>query len=219
MADSKKISSRVIETKMIDWQSIQFLTLIDFKKISDKDYTKLRASIIQNNFIEPLIVWYQAETDIIFCLNGKYRIDCLKELLNDGYKVPDLLPAAFIKCNNRKEAAHLQLLYSTVYARYDMDSLFDFIDSFELEYQKIDLDICLPNIDWDTFVGHRLKDFSHDNQELDPNDFTDEMKLVFAYPKETYLDLRTRLAELAQRFNVDTIEEVLTILIYEKVPL
>lgn len=49
------------------------------------------------------------------------------------------------------------------------------------------IQILVDSHSWD-MIGHQLKDFSLDNEELDPDDFTDEMKMVFAYPKETYME-------------------------------
>jgi hypothetical protein len=209
----KNISSRITEIKLIPWRTVKPLKNQHFKKATEDQYAKLKASIVANNFIQPLIVWQEKDKSPVYSLDGRYRIECLNQLEEEGYQIPKELPAAFIKCKDIHDAGHLSLLYSSIYFKFDMHGLFNFIEMFELDYSKLDIDASIPEIEWDKFIGHRLVDFSLDNEELDISLFTNEMKLVFSYPKDNYIEIRDQLNSLKLQYDVETIEDVLKILL------
>ncbi|SHK93267.1 DNA methylase [Chitinophaga jiangningensis] len=148
----RSITSRVIKTESIDWRQLQFLQNDQFKDWSGLDKEKLKKSIINNSFSQPFYVW-QDSAGIIFCLDGFHRSLLLTELLEDGHQIPDQLPATFIDCADRQEAAKLVLQYSSVYAKITQEGLIDFLEAFELPYDEIKFEINLPDFDPISFEG------------------------------------------------------------------
>jgi DNA modification methylase len=135
----------------VEWRKLAFLQAETFKNLNDESKAKLKASVISNDFSQPFYVWQDCD-GTIYCLDGKHRSLILEELIADGVEVPEELPATFMRCSGRKDAAELVLQYSSIYARITQQGLFDFLEAFELDFdqarQKIDLpDFSMPRFE------------------------------------------------------------------------
>lgn len=151
MSDRSALVSKVIETKLINWKELRFLQEDTFKELSAEIKEKLKASILSNNFAQPFYVWECKEDGLIYCLDGKHRTIILHDLIADGVEVPDMLPATFIECKDKTEAAKLVIIYSSIYAKTTHKGLFDFIEMYELEMPELKEMINLPEFDLDLF--------------------------------------------------------------------
>lgn len=108
MSKKKSVESRIIETKPINWRNLKFLQDDTFKEISAEERTKLRNSILERGFVDPFFVWLDSKLGIMYCLDGKHRADELEVMVKDGIQVPDELPATFVRCKDKKEAAEIK---------------------------------------------------------------------------------------------------------------
>lgn len=151
LTEKQGLKSRVIKTALVNWRELQFIQQNDFKDLLPEAAQKLKASIVANNFTQPFYVWQEETTGIIFCLDGKHRTKMLEELMTEGYDVPYLLPATFIQCESKQEAARLVLIYSSIYAKITQQGLFDFIQLYELEYDNIRHQMDIPEFSTDRF--------------------------------------------------------------------
>lgn len=165
--------SRVIKTELVNWREFKFIQQPNFKDIEPEAVHKLKASILQNNFAQPFYVWEDAD-GVLFCLDGKHRTLMLEELLKEGHEVPYLLPATFIHCDNKKEAAKLVTIYSSIYARVNQQGLFDFLTEYEIDFSDIKDHIDLPDFSTEKFEQkfdlHDIKTL--DEMEADSEDHT-----------------------------------------------
>ncbi len=112
--DKQAITSRIIKSEPVAWRQLKYIQQEGFKEFTEQNRQKLKASLLANDFLEPFYVWHSS--DGIYCLDGFHRSDLLTELSNEGVAVPDLLPANFIACNDRADAARMVLIYSSIYA-------------------------------------------------------------------------------------------------------
>ncbi len=158
------LSSRVIGTSPVSWRKLQFLQSDNFKQLSETRRQKLKRSIIENQFSQPFYVWQDGEN--IYCLDGKHRTMMLTELIEEGIPVPDELPATFIRCNNKKEAAKLVLVYSSIYANVTNDGLTDFMDVFNISMDEIRFDIELSEFDMYGFAALTTGEDSKDIADI-----------------------------------------------------
>lgn len=140
------LQSRVIKTELINWKALKFFQSDKFKEFEKETLQKLKNSILKNSFAQPFYVWESPEGDI-YCLDGKHRTIILDELIRDGIEVPELLPATFIFCEDRQNAASLVLVYSSLYATVTNDGLFDFVKEFDLVWDDIKDTLELPEFD------------------------------------------------------------------------
>lgn len=176
LTDQKQsLQSRVLKTEPADWREFRFIQQDEFKELSADARQRLKASILANNFTQPFYVWQDPETGVIYCLDGKHRTLILEELLTEGYDIPYLLPATFIHCESKTEAARLVLIYSSLYAKITQDGLFNFIEAYELGYAELRDQIDIPDFSFDRFeqkfdTYQVRNDLDNYDVELDPDE-------------------------------------------------
>jgi hypothetical protein len=137
-----EITSKIIKTENIKWKNLEWLQG-NLKDIPKTAFQKLKQSIVKNQFIQPFNVW---ENGKLWCLDGHHRLKALQELEKEGHTIPDTLPANFIKCKDKKEAAKLVLVYSSIYARTTDEGLYEFINVEGLDYDELKKEIDLPDM-------------------------------------------------------------------------
>lgn len=144
-----ELVSKITAQKPIKWRSLKWLQNSNLKDIPTDALGKLKKSLIENNFIQPFNVWEDSK-GTIWILDGHHREKALKELEAEGYQIPEELPANFVHCENKKDAAKLVLVYSSIYAKVSDNGLFDFLNDFDLKIDELAF-VDLPNIDLDAW--------------------------------------------------------------------
>lgn len=144
----RQLKSRVIGTRHVAWKEFKYIQQETFKALPADAKQKLKASILQNEFSQPFYVWQDPATKDIYCLDGKHRTGIMLELIGEGVKIPEVLPATFIECENKKDAAALVLVYSSIYAKTTEQGVFDFVKMYDLEWQELNDTIDLPGLDF-----------------------------------------------------------------------
>jgi DNA modification methylase len=129
------MQNRIIETKEIDWQKAHWLQNDDLKELSPENLTKLKNSLKENHFVMPFNVWQDGEK--IWILDGHHRQKALKALFDEGFEVPNILPATFIRCENIQEASKLVLIYSSNYAQMTQEGLRNFLEMHDLDITEM----------------------------------------------------------------------------------
>ena len=207
------IKSRVLSTKPVHWKKFQYIQQEDFKQWSPEAKSKLRASVLNNNFTQPFYVWQDPSDSVIYCLDGRHRTLILEELETEGRDIPALLPATFIDCKDKQEAAKLVLVYSSMYARVTDKGLFDFMELYDLNREEMISQIDLPDFSFKQFNGDLDTDFSLRNKEIYIEEFTDEIILKFKYPKPEYFEIKKRINQLQEEHQLDSPEAVIKFLL------
>lgn len=176
-SENQKLSSRVIETRPINWRKLSVLQAEDLKDISNEAMDRLKKSIMENLFTQPFYVWLD-QNDTTWCLDGKHRIDALNDLAASGVLIPDELPATFIRCRNKKEASKLVLVYSSIYAKINQQGLFDFIEQYDLNFSELKQTIDLPDFSEERFEQKFDVFQVVENDEPPATVITDDMVIV-----------------------------------------
>lgn len=192
-AEVKKnsLKSRIIKTEPIDWRALRFIQQDKFKDLDLSARHRLKSSLVANNFSQPFYVWEDEDNGVIYCLDGKHRTALLEELIAEGYDVPYLLPATFVECENKKEAARLVLIYSSVYARISQEGLFDFVKEYDFQMSDLNEQIDIPDFDMPSFEGK----YGFSSGETEITDETREearksLRERFVVPPFSVLDTR-----------------------------
>ncbi len=180
--DNTKITSRVLKTENINWRELAFIQQDNFKELAVEDMEKLKASLVTNNFIQPFYVW--EDTDgVRYCLDGKHRTLAQEELIKEGVDVPYSLPATFIDCKDKKEAARLVLIFSSFYAKITQKGLFDFKELYNLDMIELKGMINIPEFSmprfeqkFDVFGVNEANDFDDEIEEL-----SDDEDIIISY--------------------------------------
>ena len=149
-----KVISKILRSEEVQWRDLAWLQG-ELKEISKESFNKLKRSIIKNQFIAPFHVW--EDESKCWILDGHHRMRALQELEKEGYEIPDTLPANFIKCDNIREAKKLILIYSSIYAMADEDSLYAFLNQNEIAFNEVKEEIHLPDVNLLQFESFYFK--------------------------------------------------------------
>jgi DNA modification methylase len=156
MTDSQEIKNKIIKTELVEWKKLDWLQNPNLKEMTKESFERLKNSLKKNDFIMPFNVWQNNGKTWI--LDGHHRKKAMEEIKGNGYKIPGLLPANFIRCKNRKEAVRLILVYSAIYANVTEDGLYEFLNAEGLDFNDLKMDVELPQIDWKEFEKGWMKD-------------------------------------------------------------
>ena len=171
-----QIVSQIIKQSLVNWKSLKWLQSSKLKDIGEHGITKLKNSLKENNFVQPFNVWEDSK-GVIWILDGHHREKALTQLEAEGYEIPETLPANFIECSDKKAAAKMVLLYSSIYAKITNEGLGEFLDDFDLDISNLINEIDLPGLDLaDTLLD--LSDINNTSKEINPDVLTDNLNCV-----------------------------------------
>ncbi len=145
-----QIKSKILRFGPIKWRSASWLQNENLKQLSDDAMTKIANSLRKNEFVQPFNVW-QDKKGKIWILDGVHRQKAMLKLEEEGVKISDTLPANFIDCKNKKEAAKLVLVYSSNYAKVTEEGLKEFCEINDLLLQKVSEETEIDGIDYSLF--------------------------------------------------------------------
>jgi len=147
--------------RMVLWRDLQSLQGETFKKITKTNMAKLKNSIRNNGFIQPLVVW-QASDGKLWLLDGYHRVLALKELDKEfksnsstGIEIPDQLPAIFVEADSIQEAAKRVPLMSSQYATVQEAGMLNFAHSYGIDLELLKEEVSIPDLS----LGNLVSDF------------------------------------------------------------
>ena len=180
------IGSRIVKTELINWRELQFIQQDNFKEWINNGDKKLLESLLKYQFADPFKVWQHDGT--LYCLDGRHRFLDLEFVSKmAGYDVPEKLPATFINCENKKEAAELVLVYSSAYAKITQQGLYDFVQNFDLDFPDLQSLMNIPDFDNIAFEGMLNDNGISSNEPVVPSSLKDS----FIFPPFSILDTRS----------------------------
>lgn len=141
-----EIKNKITQFKLVDWRSLNWLQNENLKDLDFTNFEKLKNSLRKNNFIQPFNIWKDAKGKL-WILDGSHRQRAMIEMEKEGATIPKNLPANFVDCKNKKEAAKLVMVYSSYYAKITEVGVKEFL---ELN------NILLSDIDSETDLGFDL---------------------------------------------------------------
>lgn len=162
------------------WRELKWFQSPDLKKLDSEEMAKLKTSLKKNNFVDPFNVWFEVETGTIWILDGHHRQKAMTELLEEGVEIEALLPANFIECTGRKEAAELVILYSSIYARISRAGLLEHIEQFDLDVKQLSGQYDIPSVNLDSIANTLLP------AEIEEDDIPEVRDVVITQPGNLY---------------------------------
>lgn len=180
----QEIISKVIELKLTEWKTLIPLQPDNFKDISMNDYERLKNSLIKNHFAMPFTVWKTKSK--IYIIDGHHKQKILFDLLEEGYKIPEKLPCAYLDCKTLKEAKEYILLYSSQYAQINQDVLMTWIKTEQFDISDLKNLYSLPTIDFD-YLPMELEGLNLFEENLPPIKPAEEPtsdRLIIVYKNE-----------------------------------
>jgi len=171
----KEIKDKILKTEKVEWKTLKPLQGDNTKTCSKENYEKLKTSLINNSFVDPLNVWENKGE--LYILDGHHRIKTLFNLEQEGVIIPERITANFIDCKNRKEAAKILLLACADYAKLENEGLYEFISIEDLNFEDIKMEMSLPEINFEEFEDCFYKDnIEKDDEEIKEKEIDENIK-------------------------------------------
>lgn len=137
------------------------------KTLEEKEYLKLRASIVEMGFIDPVKVW---KNNI---LDGHQRLYTVGRMLEDGYTI-SYIPIVQIMARTKKEAKKAVLVYDSSYGKRTHKSVFDYMKENKIDLKDMKKTMSLSDFDEKYFEDRFFK--SLDRTMKPEVDFSEELK-------------------------------------------
>ena len=194
------LNNRLLKTELVEWKKLIPFQPDNLKKTEPHKLQKLANSLCENGFSMNFYVW--EKDGQIYIIDGHSRQEVL-QLLESGaifpkdpngkeYQVtiPDKFPCSFLHLKNKSEAKKAVLIYNSKYKSIDSDILSEWVSDLSLDELKSQIEIPELNLDFDSL------DYSDKNQEIDVNEFDNEMVLKLKYNEDDYIAVKGALAKI-----------------------
>ena len=150
------IKDKILKTEKVNWKNLKQLQKDNLKELTKDDFEKLKNSIVNNHYIDPLKVWDDGKTK--WNIDGTHRVKAFHILESQGVQIPEKFTANFIDCKDKKEAAKFVTIFSSIYAKVQDEGLYEFLNDFNINFEDIKLEVDLPNIDLENFDKGFIED-------------------------------------------------------------
>ncbi len=137
---SKVIKNRIVETKMVDIDSLHAFQG-ETKGLSLDNFEKLRRVLITDGFSFSCHAWSNEGKDWI--IDGHQRLSVLRILRDEGYKIPKI-SCTFISAKNQREAKKLVLAAISQYGKLNRHGFEKFIGTDKFDFTDYDF----PDFTW-----------------------------------------------------------------------
>ena len=194
------LNNRILKTELVEWKKLIPFQPDNLKKTEPHKLQKLANSLCENGFSMNFYVW--EKDGQIYIIDGHSRQEVL-QLLESGaiypkdpngkeYQVtiPDKFPCSFLHLKNKAEAKKAVLIYNSKYKSIDSDILSEWVNDLSLDELKSQIEIPELKLDFTSV------DYSDKNQEIDVNEFDDEMVLKLKYSEDDYTAVKGALAKI-----------------------
>lgn len=224
MSKEIKVTCEVEERlPMVDLTPLQG----DLKELSAEKREKLKKSIRKHGFSFPFYVWEDVKNNQILIIDGHQRLNAVKSLKEDGYKIPQL-PVIFIEAKDLKEAKSKLLAATSQYGSFTDSGFagfvgkdFDFEELSTFELSGLNMtdffskNILEPDDDLSVEVDEKILVSAHERkQNADP---TDHVKMVQIFiPGSKHEDFLKKISYLMAQMELDNITDVICEVINEK---
>lgn len=200
---------KIIENKCTGATLIKWKTLNDLQPQNLKlpyHTEKVKKSIIELGFANPFDVWKDPVNGELFICDGHGRCDVLKELIADGFDVPDELPCTFLdnkKIKTKEEAIkYLLRVFNVKRNPIDSEVLTSWLEEIDLSIEDVAFD--------DLDLKIEVESDETDETENDRiNNTEEECKIVFKFDSMMHESVLQRLNAIKKDMDFRTNEAVL----------
>lgn len=204
-----KIKDLIVKTQKVAWQELKDLQPENLKTNFHSEKTK--KSIIDLGFAQAIYVWQDPRTQDIFICDGHLRADILRELVNEGFEIPEKLSCTFLdnKTIKTKEEAikYLLRVFNVKRNPIDTETLENWLEEVDISIDDIAFD------DLDLKFEEGLADIEGENEknkEVDIDNLdTEECKIVFKFDAMMYESVLNKINTIKADENINTNEAVL----------
>ena len=180
------IHNRILETILTSWEDIQELQPSNLK--NSKEYRESLKGLIRKHGFAKAFDGWRDKNDVVWMIDGHQRKEALRELIQEGETIQDLLPVTLIDAKNRKDAIKILIdVHNTKQSEMNEAVLIEFLETEEIETEEVEMSEVRTKFEYNEV------DYSDKNKEIDLNDFEDKMTLVLNYTLDEYELVKSQL--------------------------
>ena len=143
----------------------------NLKDLTEERYEDLKGKILELGFSEPISVWIEPATEIIYVLNGHQRLKTITKMIEDeGYSCGPI-PLAEVEADDIQQAKLKILSLTSQFGIMDKQGLYEFMTEADLKMPDLEgfafPDIDLTNFETEFFSNQEMPTESK-NSEADP---------------------------------------------------
>jgi hypothetical protein len=160
----KLLKSKVLKLEQIRWKELNWLQG-NLKEITQDDFNALINLILENDFKYPFTIWEDKENQM-WILDGTHRKQALMEIEEKCLaKIPDVLPAIFIECKNKREAVKSIFEINSSFAKMIEQGVYELTQKYEIDYKDLESKYSIHDIDYDHFTANYFEEPSIDTKK------------------------------------------------------
>ena len=137
------MENKIIKINCNGSREVSIDELLEFqgnlKSLDQKEYNKLKQSIIEYGFSFPVFVW-----DNNKILDGHTRIFVIRRLLKEGFSIGNI-PVVDIQAKDQTEAKEKLLILNSKYGKITEEGLSEFIDMSGIDFESLSDKISLDH--------------------------------------------------------------------------
>lgn len=164
------IKNRIIKTELVD---IDKLTPFQgkLKTLDDKNFNRLRKSIMDEGFSFTVHVWQNAE--VTYIIDGHQRVSVLTQMRKQGIEIPPI-SCSFVSASTYRDAKKLVLLAISQYGKIQKDGFMEFVEGEDFDFGDYDF----PDLTFDLDDLFETKSDTFDESKEDdvPDDAPERVK-------------------------------------------
>ncbi|MGK7893968.1 MAG: site-specific DNA-methyltransferase [Xenococcus sp. (in: cyanobacteria)] len=134
-----KIKNRIIKTESLNWQDIKDLQPVNLKTPINLEH--LKNSLVKHGFSKAFDVWQDPKTKEIYFVDGHTRSDTLRELISDGYDIPEKLTCNFLDAESKEKAVKILLeVHNQKLNPIDQETMEVWLEEIDIPLEQIEVD-------------------------------------------------------------------------------
>lgn len=147
----KEIRNLVINAGMIELDKLLPFQPDNLKIMTAESFQRLKASIIENDFVTGFYVW--KEGDKHWIIDGHHRKYALEELKKEGAILPEKYACLFLDIKDRKHAGKVLLTNASNHAKVHPEGFMEYIHEIGMDFKTAKNTLEIPGIDIDKIDG------------------------------------------------------------------
>lgn len=164
-----KIQDLIVKTEKVKWQDLKDLQPENLKTNFHSEKTK--KSIIDLGFARAIYVWQNPETQELKICDGHLRADLLRELVAEGYDVPEKLSCTFLdntKIKTEKKAIiYLLRVFNVKTNPMDEETVLDWTETMDLSVEDVHFEELDIKFETDDIEAEKLETVEEEENEDD----------------------------------------------------
>lgn len=152
----------------------------DIKKLSNENYEKLKAQIMEIGYAEPINIWECKEENKKYIGNGHQRLVTMLRMKSEGFTIPNV-PVSKIFPKDKSEFAKIVLSLTSQYGEIDAKGTHEYLIKHNIPVQYIEEKLRLPELNLPKF-----KNEFYPSESSEDDDAVPEVNEPFVKPGELW---------------------------------